>query len=325
MVAGTFNAYTVADGVTQLADGARQVADGVGDLEKGAGTFVDGVGTYTDGVGAYADGVATYADGAAQAADGAKLAADGMVQLSDGAAELDKGVGTFATELAKGADQVPSYSQADRERLSTVVASPIARADGVITSDAVPLVSLLLTLGLWLGALAGFVVARPVPRNVVASRASSVALWARAVWLPVAILAAQGLVLGVIGGAVLDAGAGRTAGLALLLAAVGVSFGLANHALAAWLGNVGRAVSGLLAAATVALGMSSSVGWLSPVGAVSPLHNAFVLVRTWLSGGTGEIGLATVALLMAAIAGIASLAAIAGRRKLTAQQFRILS
>ena len=72
-------------------------------------------------------------------------------------------------------------------------------------------------------------------------------------------------------------------------------------------------------------GMSSSVGWLSPVGAVSPLHNAFVLVRTWLSGGTGEIGLATVALLMAAIAGIASLAAIAGRRKLTAQQFRILS
>ena len=313
------------DGVTQLADGARQLADGVGDLEKGAGTFVDGVGTYTDGVGAYADGVATYADGAAQAADGAKLAADGMVQLSDGAAELDKGVGTFATELAKGADQVPSYSQADRERLSTVVASPIARADGVITSDAVPLVSLLLTLGLWLGALAGFVVARPVPRNVVASRASSVALWARAVWLPVAILAAQGLVLGVIGGAVLDAGAGRTAGLALLLAAVGVSFGLANHALAAWLGNVGRAVSGLLAAATVALGMSSSVGWLSPVGAVSPLHNAFVLVRTWLSGGTGEIGLATVALLMAAIAGIASLAAIAGRRKLTAQQFRILS
>jgi putative membrane protein len=195
----------------------------------------------------------------------------------------------------------------------------------VITSDAVPLVSLLLALGLWVSALAGFVVARPVPRNVVASRASSVALWARTVWLPVAILAAQGLVLGVIGGAILGAGAGRTAGLALLLAAVGVSFVLANHALAAWLGNVGRAVSGLLAAATVALGLSSSVDWLSPVGTVSPLHNAFVLVRTWLSGGTGEIGLATIAILMAAIAGILSLAAIAGRRKLTAQRFRSLS
>lgn len=307
--------------MNQLADGARQLADGVGDLEKGAGAFVGGVETYTDGVATYADGVAKFADGTSQAADGAKLAADGMVQLADGAAELDKGVGTFATELAKGADQVPSYSQADRERLSTVVASPIERADGVITSDAVPLVSLLLTVGLWLGALAGFVVSRPVPRNVVASRASSVALWARTVWLPVAILAAQGVVLGVIGGVVLEAGVGTTAGLALLLSAVGVSFGLANHALAAWFGNVGRAVSGLLAAATVALGLSSSVGWLSPVGAVSPLHNAFLLVRTWLSGGTGEVGLATVALLMAAIAGIVSLTAVAARRKLTARQF----
>ncbi|MBK7822230.1 MAG: YhgE/Pip domain-containing protein [Tessaracoccus sp.] len=294
-------------GVNQLADGARQLADGVGELGKGAGTFVDGVEKYTDG--------------ASQAADGAKLAADGISQLADGAAELDEGVGTFATELAKGADQVPSYSQADRERLSTVVASPIERADGVITSDAVPLVSLLLTVGLWLGALAGFVVSRPVPRDVVASRASSVALWARTVWLPLAILAAQGVVLGLIGGVILEAGAARTLGLALLLAAVGVSFGLANHALAAWFGNVGRAIAGLLAAATVALGLSSSVGWLSPLGAVSPLHNAFLLVRTWLSGGTGEIGLATVALLMAAIAGIVSLASIATRRKLTARQF----
>ncbi|MFT3888267.1 MAG: YhgE/Pip domain-containing protein [Arachnia sp.] len=308
-------AAPIVDNAPLLGAGATQLRDGINQLD-------DQVGALPAGVQQLATGARQLADGTTQAATGATKAADGISQLADGAADLDDGVGTFASELAKGADQVPSYSSSDREKLSSVVASPIERADGVIQNGAVPLVTLLLTVGLWLGALAGFVVVRPVPRNVVASRASSAALWGRTVWLPLAILAGQGLLLGIVGAVVLELNPARAAGLAVLLAAVGVSFGLANHALAAWLGNVGRAIAGVLAAVTVALGLSSAVGWLAPAGAVSPLQSAFLLVRTWLSGGSGEVGLASVAVLMAAIAGLLSLASIAARRRLTAAQFR---
>lgn len=297
----------LSDGAGALSTGVDQLADGITQLESGAATYVDGVTQYTAGV--------------SSAADGATSLSDGMVQLADGADELDEGVNTFATELANGADQVPTYSAEDREKLATVVASPVERQDGLISTADVPLVSLILLAGLWLGALASFVAARPVPRNVVAANEPSLLLWARTLWLPLAIVAGQGLVLGFLGGVVLELGIGRTFGLMGLLFALGLSFVFANHALAGWLGNVGRGISVVLLAVTVALGLSSAAGWLSPVAAVSPLHNGLELVRTWLSGGTGEVGLAGVALLMFVIAAVASVMTIVSRRRLRAEQY----
>lgn len=301
--------------VSELADGAQQLADGVGQL-------ADGVGQLEDGALAYVDGVAQYTEGAGSAADGAVSLSDGLVQLADGVDELDEGIGTFATELAKGADQVPTYSADDRAKLATVVASPVERDSDLMATGSVALVSLLLVAGLWLGALASFVVARPVPRDVVTSRASSPLLWARTLWLPLAIVAGQGLVLGFLGGIVLELGVGRTFGLMGLLFALGLAFVFANHALAGWLGNIGRGISAVLLAVTVALGLSSAAGWLSPVGAVSPLQNGLLFVRTWLSDGSGEVGLAGTALLMGLIAVVASIMAIAARRRLTVEQYR---
>ena len=301
-------------GVNQLADGARQLADGVSELDAGVGELTTGAATFVDGVTQYTEGVGS-------AADGAAALTDGLVQLDDGAQQLADGVGTFATELAKGKDQVPSYTADAREALATVVASPIAKDTSVISSGAVPAVSLLLVAGLWLGALASFVVTRPIPRDALTSRASSAALWARTVGLPAAIVAGQGLVLGLAGGVILDVGAGKTLGLMGLLAVLGVSFVLVNHALAAWLGSIGRGISVLLLVLTVALGLSSAAGWLAPIATVSPLHNGFTLLRTWLSGGSGEVGIATVAVLMAAIAAILSAMSIASRRQLTVERF----
>ena len=139
--------------------------------------------------------------------------------------------------------------------------------------------------------------------------------------MPAAIVAGQGLVLGLAGGVILDVGAGKTLGLMGLLAVLGVSFVLVNHALAAWLGSIGRGISVLLLVLTVALGLSSAAGWLAPIATVSPLHNGFTLLRTWLSGGSGEVGIATVAVLMAAIAAILSAMSIASRRQLTVERF----
>ena len=316
------NAPALADGATELNAATGQLSDGAAQLASGVEQLDDGVGQLETGAAAFVDGVTQYTEGVVSAADGTALLADGLAQLADGAAQLDDGVTTFATELAKGADQVPSYSPQDRQRLAEVVAAPVAAPDDVISSGRVPLVSLLLVSALWLGALGGFVVVRPVPRDVVTSRASNLALWARTVWLPLAIVAGQGVVLGVVGGVILEAGIGATLGLSLLLAALGASFVFANHALAGWLGNAGRAVSVLLLVVTVALGLSSAASWLAPVAAVSPLHNGLLLVRTWLSDGSGGIGLASMALLLAAIALTMSVLAISSRRRLTVEQYR---
>lgn len=316
-------------GVNQLSTGARQLADGVSELNSGVGELADGTVELDSGVGelrvgaqTYVDGVGQYVEGVGTAADGTLELTDGLVELSAGVDKLDDGVSTFASELSKGADQVPTYSQDDREKLSKVVSSPIERSDSLISSGQIPLVSLLLVAGLWLGALASFIFAHPVPRDIVTSRASSLAMWARTVWLPAAIVAGQGLLLGLVGGIVLDLGVGQTIALMALLVAFAASFVLANHALAGWLGNVGRGISMLLLVVTVALGLSSALGWLAPIGVVSPLQNGFTLVRTWLAGGSGEVGIATVSVLMFVIAATASYLAIALRRRITADQFR---
>lgn len=323
------NAPAIGDGATQLLDGINkldsqigQLPDGIDQLADGTDQLAEGASQLADGVGTYTSGVTQYAEGVMQAADGADEFAAGMVDLSDGVNQLDEGIATFGSEMAKGADQLPSYSQSDREALKTVVAAPVQQSDSLISSSQIPMISLLLACALWLGALASFVAIRPIPRDVVTSRASSLLLWARMVWLPVVVVAGQGIVMGIIGGAVLGAGIGTTVGLSALLAVAGVSFVFANHALASWFGNVGRAISVILLAVTVALGLSSATGWLSPLGTISPLHNAFLLVRTWLSGGSGEVGLAAVAILMAAIGAVLSIMSITARRRLTAEKFR---
>ncbi|MFD0867384.1 hypothetical protein ACFQ06_16440, partial [Tessaracoccus lubricantis] len=302
-------------GARGLADGASGLADGVSQLDSGAGQLQDGTETYVSGVGQYTQGVRS-------AAEGADALSDGLGQLASGAGDLSEGISTFESELSKGAEELPTYSEEDRQQLSTVVASPVAQADELTSPAKVASTSLLIVAALWLGALGAFIVWRPVPRDVVTSRAASVLLWARTLWLPAAVVVGVGLVLGVVGAAVLGLGLGASALLVLLMMLLGGSFALANHALAGWLGNVGRAVSALLLVVTVGLGLSSTLGWLSPIGAVSPLQNGLELVRTHMADGTGEVGLASVALLLAVIALLFSVTAISAKRRLTAAQFR---
>lgn len=311
------------DGVGQLVNGASQLSDGAGQLSDGASQLATGVNQFDDGLGTYVDGVNQFADGVTQAAEGAPELADGLTQLSDGTEQLHEGLGTFAGELETGAEELPSYSDDDRARLSEVITNPVSAPGGVAGPNGTATVSLLLVIGLWLGAMLSFVAVRPVPSTVVASRASSLALWARTVAMPALVVSVQGILLAAIGGGVLGLNAGPTALLALFLVGIAVSFVLANHALTAWLGNIGRGVSVLLVVATVALAVSSSgSGWLGWLAGVSPVHNAFLLVRTHVADGTGFIGLWGTALLLGVIALAASILAITSRRSLTAAQFR---
>lgn len=309
--------------VSALPAGVRQLAGGASDLADGARQLSDGTSDLTAGASQYADGVAQYTAGVDSAAVGAQQFSDGIVQLDEGAEQLADGTSTFASELAKGADQVPTYSPEAREKLSTVVASPVAQSDALIDGGRAALVSLILAGVLWLSSLATFIVARPVPSDVLTSSSSNVALWGRTLGAPLLLNSGLGLVFGLMGGVALELGAGRLLGLMGLMAALGAVFVLVNHALTAWLGNVGRGISVLLLAVSIALGLTSATpAVFDAVAALSPVYNGLLLVRTWIADGSGLVGLVGGMLLVGAVALIASVAAIAGRRKLTPAQFR---
>lgn len=311
------------DGVSQLADGSSQLASSASELSTGGSQLSAGADDLSSGVSQYVSGVNEYVVGVQSAAAGTQSLADGLVLLDVGTQQLADGLDTFATELDSGADQVPSYSQLQRETLSSVVASPVAQSDGLIDSGRTALVALLLVGGLWLGAFVAFIVVRPVPSTVVTSSASSVALWAQTVGAPAAVLAALGVALGVVGAGVVPLTTTTTLGLCAALAALGVAFVLANHALAGWLGTIGRGISLVLLAVTVALGLSSSVtGWAGTVAQLSPAQNGMLLVRTIISDGSGLNGLIGGAILLAAIMGALSLLAISTRRRVSAARYR---
>ena len=310
-------------GVSQLAGGASQLSSGASQLAGGVSQLGSGASDLSRGVSQYVGGIRQYTAGVDSAAEGARKFSDGIVQLDDGAEQLAEGTNTFATELAKGADEVPTYSSEAREKLSTVVSNPVAQSDDLVDSSRAALVALLMVSVLWVASVATFVVSRPVPSNVLTSNASNATLWGRTLAMPVLITAAQGLLFALMGGVVLELPAGRLFGLMGLLAVLGAVFALINHALTAWLGNVGRGISLLLLAISVVLGLTSATpGVFDAVASVSPVHNGLLMVRTWVAQGDGMAGYVGGMLLVAAIAGILSVAAIASRRKLTAGQFR---
>ncbi len=306
-----------------LPAGVRQLADGTAQLADGAGELGDGVGQYVDGVGQFADGVGQYVDGVDQAGAGAGDLADGMTQLGDGAGELTDGLGTFADKLADGKEQLPNYSASDRETLADVVSSPIGVGDGLMARGAVPLSAIILVAALWLASLGAFTIARPVPSDVVTSRRSNLVLWLRTTGVPTGIVAASGAVLGLVGGAWWHMSFGRTVGLMAVLAFLGVVFSLAHHALTGWLGHVGRAISLVLLAVTVALGLSSGLpGWLDVVASISPVHSGMLLVRSFLAGAPVVTSVGLMVFVGAVMAALSWLA-IAARRRLTPAAFRL--
>ncbi len=172
-------ASQLSDGVSQLSGGTSQLSSGASQLADGVRQLGGGASDLSSGVSQYVGGISQYTAGVDSAAEGASKFSDGIVQLDDGAEQLAEGTNTFATELAKGADEVPTYSSEAREKLSTVVSNPVAQSDDLVDSSRAALVALLMVSVLWIASVATFVVARPVPSDVLTSSASNATLWGR--------------------------------------------------------------------------------------------------------------------------------------------------
>ncbi|HEX2312115.1 MAG TPA: YhgE/Pip family protein, partial [Thermomonospora sp.] len=202
---------TAAAQLTRLDQGARQVALGAAQVDQGTG----------------------------QALTGARKLDQGTMQLVQGSARLSSG-------LAEMYGQIPRLSGPERTRAAETLARPVE----VRTSNAHPageygrgMAPFFFSIALWVFGIVAFLLLRPLPGRLLASRAgaSTVAL---ASWLPV-------LALGACGAVVLFAVVSLTLGLrplhvvgTVVVMVLGVaSFSAVVHLLRAALGAAGDALA----------------------------------------------------------------------------------
>lgn len=312
----------LATGASQLSDGLGELGDGIGQLDEGASQLSSGVSQYTAGVSGISSGLTQlspgltrYTDGVARSAEGTQTLADGYGDLEDGAAQLADGSRELADGLAEGATKIPSYDASDRENLSTVVAEPVT-TDGA--ADLLPeagSTSLLMVLALWIGALATFLVVQAVSTGTWMSSRPSWQLALLSMAPGAAVATVQAVALTVVGQVVLDLAPVRVLQLLALLLLIGFAFVGSNHALAAWLGGVGRIISITAVVLTAAGSIISAVPALfDAVRPFLPLSPALDAVRALLTDGTGLSNqvLTVVAWLLVAIC--ASVLAVIRRR-----------
>lgn len=158
-------------GQTQkLADGAAQVAAGNAKLANAVPQLVDAIGQASNGAKQLATGTSQLSDGAADAAKGADQLSGGADQLSAGALKLVDG-------LDDGSKQVPDYDKSEREKLARTAATPITDAPervNPVKNYGEALAPYFMALALWVGAMAIYLLLRPLSARAIASTTGSI-------------------------------------------------------------------------------------------------------------------------------------------------------
>ena len=130
----------------------------------------------TSGLAGIQSGIAQSAAGAKKLAGAGSSLVSGADALAGGAAQLSSGASSLATGLSDGAAQVPSADSAAATRSANVASDPVGLTVSTahsISQLAQAVATFFLPLALWIGALAVFLVMRPVTRRILASTARS--------------------------------------------------------------------------------------------------------------------------------------------------------
>ena len=342
------------DGVGSLASGLSQLEDGAAQLSSGAATYTGTVSQISAGLTALAPamstadpalqaqfnalvaglsqtaaggsslttGVAGVQSGISQSASGAWQLANGSDQLTSGASQLASGATDLATGLQSGADQLPSSNADTAAASAEVAADPVGltvSTDNAVSQVGQIVATFFVPLGLWVGALAVFLVMRPVTRRALTSTARNGRLVASAIGKASLITGAQAVLLvallhGALGVAwsLLPA----TLGFSLLIA---IAFTAFHYLLTIGLGRAGLIVSLFLLAVQI-----TSTGGIYPIELLStpfqvvspflPLTYAVQGMQGILAGGNPGGVIAAAAVLAAFGIGSTVLALFAIRR-----------
>lgn len=294
-------------GLAKLADGAAQVNAGitksgtaVGKLTTGVGKLADGSQQVSDGLGKLGGGLVKLTDGATQLRtgvgrlnDGADQLHSGVGKLHDGSGKLSDGSKDLATGLNDGAEQIPDYSESERDGRTDMMSDPVRLAksvDNEVPNYGTGFAPFFVPLALWVGAMIAYMVLRPLNPRLLAGTAGALRV-ALSGWVPAfALGAAQvGVLLAVLRFA-LGLEAAHWAGVAgLLLLATG-AFMAIIQAVNALLGAPGRvvALALLMLQLTSAAGtypIETSPGFFQTISPWLPMSWLVSALRRLISGG----------------------------------------
>ena len=234
----------------QIVDGLKGASTGGAELSSQTSSAITGV----------QGGIRASATGASQ------LAANGPA-LVDGASQLASGADELATGLADGAAQVPTYDADESAASAEVASDPVTLSvstDNEVSDVGQAIATFFVPLGLWIGALAVFLVLRPITRRALASTANNSRLVAATLLRAVAVTAAQAALLVALLHVTLEVSWSYlpvTAGFSLLMA---IAFTAFHYLLTVGLGRAGLVVSLFVLAVQV-----TSTGGIYPIQLLS--------------------------------------------------------
>jgi putative membrane protein len=293
----------------------QSIVDGLASASAGGATLSQSTSTAISGI---QSGIGTSAGGAST------LAASGPALVS-GASSLSAGATELATGLSAGAAQVPAFDAKQSAASAAVASDPVTLSvstDNPVSDVGQAIATFFVPLGLWIGALAVFLVLRPVTRRALASTAQNGRLVFSALLRAGAVTAAQAaLLVGLlhvtlgVSWAYLPA----TAAFSLLTAFAFTAF---HYLLTVGLGRAGLVVSLFVVAIQVTSTgglypielLSAPFQWISPL---LPLTYGVSGMQAIISGGSASdaLGAAVVLAGFAAASVILSLLAIRRTRR----------
>jgi len=240
------------------------------------------------GIDGIQSGIAQSAAGATKLAGAGPSLVSGARALASGADQLSSGATSLASGLTRGAAQVPSSDSASARTSADVASNPVGLTVSTahsISQLAQAVATFFLPLGLWIGALALFLVMRPVTRRILASTAASSRVVGAVLARAGALTAAQAVLLVVllhtavgISWALLPA----TLVFTLVTAAAFTAF---HYLLTIGLGRAGLIISlFLLALQIAAVGIAPLQVLTTPFQAISPF-----LPLSWAVTGMQQI------------------------------------
>ena len=323
--AGTIGEQSAAlnEGARRVADGNRELADNVPALVGAIGDAADGADRLRSGTSQLADGADDAATGANRLADGAGQLTDGANQLADGAGALRDGALELQSGLSDGSEQVPDYTEDERDQLAKTAATPVTDAAdrlNKVSSYGEGLAPYFMALALWVGAMSIYLLLRPLSARAVASAAGSVRT-ALAGFVPGAALSLVqavllvGVLLGVVG-----VGASQPWLLLGLAVLTGLVFTAINQTFIAWFGGAGRFLAIVfvclqLTAAGGTYPIETSPSFFGFLHSLLPMTYAVHGFRAATAGGTEGVAFDAFVLVVFALLALGATALAAKRRQ----------
>ena len=224
-----------------------------------------------------ASGIAGVQSGISQSADGAAQLSYGSSSLVSGANSLASGAGSLASGLQTGAAKIPAVDAATATKTAEIAADPVTLTVSTanpVTQVGQVVATFFVPLGLWIGALAVFLVLRPVTRRALTSTARSGRLVASAIFRASLVTASQAVLLVALLHLVVGVSWALLPATLLFSLITALAFTAFHYLLTIWLGRAGLVVSLFVLAVQM-----TSTGGIYPIELLS---KPFQLVSPFL-------------------------------------------